>query len=74
MTERRLEKQGVVNSKRPLWQCGPCGDITSEYGNENWKGKRREWNKEGELKCKKKRTFEDSDVGAPRAPTRKDID
>ena len=69
-----MEKQGVVNNKRPLWQCGPCGDISSEYGRENWESKRREWNIEGEVRCKKKCTFEDSDAGAPTTPNRRDID
>ena len=74
MMERRLEKQGVVNNKRPLWQCGPCGDISSEYGRVNWESKSRvKWNIEGEVKCKKKCTFEDSDAGAPTTPNRKDI-
>jgi hypothetical protein len=35
MTKRRLGKQGVVDNKRPLWQCDSCGGVSREYEREN---------------------------------------
>jgi len=32
---KEVEKRVVAfDNKRPLWQCGPCGGISSKYGKE----------------------------------------